>query len=299
MNNRAALRCAALASLSVALGCGTGIPYRDGDLRPDGGGSPTHGGGSGGRTGPSAGDDAQAPDGAAVEDEGGAGSSSGSSGGGSASSGSSSGGRSSGSGSGSGSSSGGSSGSSSGGGIDNQPDAGPPGATMDLTPTKDAYVQDGPYVNTNFSADPTLAVKMRSVAGYNRNSWLSFDISNVSNVTSAKLRLYVQSLETTLMTTVPTVVYYPPDSTDDWAPATLSWSNAPPSGTEVLCTVNVDNPQIGTWIEFDVTAAVAADSDGTATFMVTSMPVDRLVVFSSSRGANPPVLRVVSGGGAM
>jgi hypothetical protein len=178
-----------------------------------------------------------------------------------------------------------------------QPDSGGPAPMMaDLTPTKDAFVQDGPYATTNYGADPTLQIKTRTAAGYNRHAWLSFDISHASHITSAKLRLYVQALETTVTNTVPAVLYYPPDSTDNWDASTMTWNSAPSCGTDVLGTVNIDNPQAGTWIEFDVTAAVAADTDGIATFMVTSMPTsDRLAVFSSSRGMKPPVLRLVFG----
>jgi hypothetical protein len=174
-----------------------------------------------------------------------------------------------------------------------KPDSGSTVTTTDLTPTQDAYVQDTPYADTNFGTDTQLIVKTRSVPGYNRNSWLSFDIAGFTGITSAKLRLYLDSLDTAVTNTVPVVLYYPPDTADGWTASTITWNNAPAYGTNILGTVNLNNPQIGTWIEYDVTAAVAADSNGVSTFMLTSTPsTNRGALFDSSRGTSSPVLRI-------
>jgi hypothetical protein len=174
-----------------------------------------------------------------------------------------------------------------------RPDSGSTVTTTDLTPTQDAYVQDTPYADTNFGTDTQLVVKTRSIPGYNRNSWLSFDIAGFTGITSARLRLYVNTIDQSLTNTVPIVLYYPPDPADGWTTSTITWNNAPAYGTNILGTVNINNPQIGTWIEYDVTAAVAADSDGASTFMLTSTPsTNRGAMFDSSRGTNSPVLRI-------
>jgi hypothetical protein len=165
--------------------------------------------------------------------------------------------------------------------------------TTDLTPSQDAYVQDTPYADTNFGTNPQLIVKTRSMPGTNRNTWLSFDIAGFTGITAAKLRLYVNSLDTANTNTIPVVLYYPPDSADSWTEATITWNNAPSYGTNTLGTVNVSDPQIGTWIEFDVTGAVAADANGIATFVLTSTPAtNRGAIFESSRGTASPVLRI-------
>jgi hypothetical protein len=165
--------------------------------------------------------------------------------------------------------------------------------TTDLTPTQDAYVQDTPYADTNFGTSVQLVVKTRSVAGYNRNSWLSFDVAGYTGITAAKLRLYVNSLENTATDVIPVVLYDPPAAAESWTAAAITWNSAPAYGTQILGTVNVDDPQVGTWIEYDVTAAVAADSNGVATFVLTSTPAtNRGAIFDSSRGTNSPVLRI-------
>jgi hypothetical protein len=174
-----------------------------------------------------------------------------------------------------------------------KPDSGTTVTTTDLTPTQDAYVQDTPYADTNFGTDTQLIVKARSMPGYNRNSWLSFDIAGFTGITSVKLRLYLNSLDTAGTNAIPVILYYPPDTADGWTASTITWNNAPAYGTNILGTVNVNDPQVGTWIEYDVTAAVAADSNGVSTFMLTSTPsTNRGALFESSRGTSSPVLRI-------
>ncbi len=163
---------------------------------------------------------------------------------------------------------------------------------VDLAATKDVYVQDGTSANTNFDTDAQLIVKARSQTGLNRISWLTFDVSGYSNVSSARLRLYVGSLDSSSTVTIPLLVDYAPTASDPWDPAGITWNTQPPSGG-MVASANVDDTAVGTWIEIDVTAAVAADTDGQSTFMITSTPVtNRGAIFSSTRGAEPPVLRI-------
>jgi hypothetical protein len=172
------------------------------------------------------------------------------------------------------------------------PDSGSTITTTDLTPTQDAYVDDT-SPGMNFGTSLQLIVKSRSTSGYNRNSWLSFDIAGFKGITLAKLRLYVNSVDTAATNAIPVVLYYPPDTVDGWTASTITWNNAPAYGTNMLGTVSVNDPQVGTWIEYDVTAAVAADSDGVSTFLLTSTPsTDRGALFDSSRATNSPILRI-------
>jgi hypothetical protein len=169
----------------------------------------------------------------------------------------------------------------------------PDTVTVSLIPTKDSYVMDGADADTNFGTIDPLIVKSSPTTGFNRNSWTGFDTKGYSNITSATLRLYVDSLQTTATNTIPLLVYYPPDSSQGWGETTITWDNAPPAGTDVVATLDVNNPVIKTWIAFDVTTAVAADTSGTPTFMITStVATNREAFFSSREGANPPVLEI-------
>jgi hypothetical protein len=179
------------------------------------------------------------------------------------------------------------------GSQDGTQDAVPLVVTLALTPTRDAYVEDGTSAGTNFGTTTQLVVKSSSTAGVNRNSWLSFDTSGFSGISSATLRLFVTSTQTTATNTIPVLLYYPPASSHSWSETTITWNNAPPAGSDMLSTVNVNDPQVGTWVEFDVTAAVAGETDSTPTFMLTSTAAtNRDVMFSSREGAQPPVLQI-------
>jgi hypothetical protein len=176
---------------------------------------------------------------------------------------------------------------------DSSADSAPSGVTVDLTATKDSYVQDGTSADTNFGTSTQLVDKSSPSTGYTRISWVGFDTSAYTNVTAAVLRLYVGGLQTTASNTIPVVLYYPPQSSQSWDESTITWNNAPPAGSDVLGTVDVNDPQIGTWVEFDVTAAVAAESSGRPSFMLTSTnAANRAAEFSSREGAYAPVLRI-------
>ena len=52
-------------------------------------------------------------------------------------------------------------------------------ATVTLTPTKDSFVTDGSSASTNYGTSTYMALKEHggTNSGYNRNDWLSFNIS--------------------------------------------------------------------------------------------------------------------------
>jgi hyaluronate lyase len=166
---------------------------------------------------------------------------------------------------------------------------------VDINPTRDTYVQDGSSADTNFGTSTDLVVKTSPQTGVNRNTWLAFDTSGYAKITAVTLRLFVTSVQSTATNPIPLILYYPPNSSRGWAEQTMTWNNAPPAGTDVVSTLAINSPNVGTWIEFDVTAAVAPDATGAPTFMLTSTPAtNRDAMFSSREGANPPVLRITT-----
>jgi len=171
-------------------------------------------------------------------------------------------------------------------------DAGSAETTIDLTPSKDAYVEDGALASTSFGASAQLRVKGNSGGTLDRNSWLSFDISGFSSVRIARLRLWVVSLDTGNTNPIPNDVSYAPTTSDGWSESMLTWNTAPAAGPQVATAIVAD-AQLDTWIEFDVTAPVSTDADGVATLVVTSPPyTGRGLTYSSREGADKPVLRV-------
>jgi beta-glucanase (GH16 family) len=166
-------------------------------------------------------------------------------------------------------------------------------STTDVNPTKDAFVRNGSYASTNFGTSSALVIK-QSGTGYTRHSWLTFNVTAYTNVTSAKLRLYVDAVGAENANTVPADLYT--STVDNWGETTITWNNAPAAGAKVG-SINVTTATAGTWIEYDVTSAVVADTDGLVTFEVLSgSQVNRSVTFSAREDkVHPPVLRIGTG----
>ena len=124
--------------------------------------------------------------------------------------------------------------------------------TMTLTPTGDAYVQDGKNANTNYGTAPTLVVQTDAFASKNFDSYLKFDASTVSGiVASAKLLIYADlsgpgSLSTTAYAVADT----------SWSETSITWNNKPALGA-ALNSASVSGTAYA-WVAVDVTAYVQA-----------------------------------------
>ncbi|NOU88721.1 DNRLRE domain-containing protein [Paenibacillus sp. LMG 31460] len=111
----------------------------------------------------------------------------------------------------------------------------------------DAYVRDGGSASTNFGTTPTLVVKSE-VVGYNRESYLKFDMSKVtSSVTAAKIKVNVTITSPDAPSQVVELV-----NNNTWKEGTINWSNKPASTGTVLGTFS---PTIGVH-EIDVSSQV-------------------------------------------
>ncbi len=130
----------------------------------------------------------------------------------------------------------------------------------------DAYVRNGSYVSSNFGDEMSLTVKA-DATGYARKSFVRFNYNNFKKhtVESAKIRLYVSGVNTSLWRTVK--IY----GTDDksWNETEITWKNAP-VGNSLLGEVNVSNTS-DLWYELDVTDYINSNmSDKTVSFLVTN-----------------------------
>src|SRR5262249_48056940 len=106
---------------------------------------------------------------------------------------------------------------------------------IDLNPSKDAYVRSGPYADTNYGTAVDLTLKGgRSTSIYARNDWLTFNLKGYSNITSAKLRLYVKRVGTENTNTVPAKLSFASGSgSDSWSETAITWNNVPPGGSQI------------------------------------------------------------------
>jgi hypothetical protein len=118
----------------------------------------------------------------------------------------------------------------------------------------DTYARDGSFANTSFAGSGQLQVK-RGDSGWNRESFLRFDLSNVSaGVTSAKLRLFGR-LDNTLEAKVGFEVYA--SANNDWDAAGVTFNARPAAAGPALAAGAVVG-KAGTWYELDLTSFVKA-----------------------------------------
>jgi endoglucanase len=107
---------------------------------------------------------------------------------------------------------------------------------------------------SNFGSASVLFSATNATAWYNDDSYLKFDVSGVSSVTSAKLR--VRAALTSTSEGALTMAVYPVADTS-WAEGAINWSNKPARGSSPLASVSVGTDSYVVY-ELDVTSYVAA-----------------------------------------
>jgi hypothetical protein len=130
-------------------------------------------------------------------------------------------------------------------------------AQAGLSPTADAYVRDGASATTNFGTATTLQTHS-STAGNNRETYLRFDLTTVTGITKATVRLY-GALSDTSGSNVPASIYSVVSTT--WVESgsgSITWNTKPPSGSTALASIVMAN-NVPRWYEFDVTAYLQAE----------------------------------------
>jgi glucose/arabinose dehydrogenase len=122
-----------------------------------------------------------------------------------------------------------------------------------LRATADGYVRDGSYASTNFGSATELQVKSNATAGYSRETYLKFDLSTLSTIGSAKLRLYGHLTESA---SLQTAVYGASDTS--WSEGGLTWNTKPAVGTTAAAIVTISSTS-DQWYEWDVTSLLQAE----------------------------------------
>ncbi|MGW9124402.1 CBM96 family carbohydrate-binding protein [Paenibacillus chitinolyticus] len=156
-------------------------------------------------------------------------------------------------------------------------------------PIADAYVLDGSGAGVNYGTTPTLYVKDGTAAGYTRKAYLKFDVSGLTAVNSAKLRLFGGNTQDASNVQVKVSGA----AADGWTETGLTWNNAPAAVTGALSTIQVGSTL--TYYELDVTSFVNDQlSDGIVTLIVEGVSdQDRTIQFNSRENpANKPELVV-------
>jgi len=138
----------------------------------------------------------------------------------------------------------------------------------------------------NLGTDNELRVEQDSAINH---SYLKFQVSGTRAIVhGAKLRLYVTNSSDDGGSIHKVSDYYAGTVTA-WTENGLVWNNAPAIGPPALSSVS--SPSAGTWVEFDVSAAIPGD--GTYSFGLQSAS-DNSVEYSSKEGTRAPELVVAT-----
>lgn len=165
-------------------------------------------------------------------------------------------------------------------------------AVQTLNPVNDAMVQDGSAASTNFGSSTDLVLKNHS-AGYNRETYLTFNISSFANAESAVVRLYGRIADST-GTNLPVAIY--PVGTATWSESTITWNNRPPNNSTASATAIIPN-STARWHEWNVTSYVQqqkAQGRSQVSFKLKAVNyyAARFVFNSSEAASNRPELVV-------
>ncbi|MCU6707937.1 DNRLRE domain-containing protein [Paenibacillus sp. J5C_2022] len=131
-------------------------------------------------------------------------------------------------------------------------------------PLHDTYVRDGVYADQNYGSGYNLIVKSGTPdKGYNRMSYLQFDVSEMPSATervTLSVYGYVQDPSGT-----ESVTHLHGVADDNWTESTLTWNNRP-DAADLVATATFN--QTAAWHEYDVTDYVRAEhaGDGIASF---------------------------------
>jgi PKD repeat protein len=123
-----------------------------------------------------------------------------------------------------------------------------------LEPIADSYVRDGSNATVNFGTQNVLVVK-KDGSGFNRVTYLKFDLSGYTQVDTAKLKLTIQSGNTNAGVTQWQL--WKCDN-DNWTENGLNWNNKPVT-TTLLGTVPGKRTGIAEW---NISNAVQTEANG-------------------------------------
>ncbi len=127
-----------------------------------------------------------------------------------------------------------------------------PNNGVNLIAAADVYVKGGQTDDDNFGDNPALLIKTAGGDNLKRRIFLQFDVSQLTSVQEAILRLRVARSGNAIHS-----VYFVPN--DDWAENTITWNNQPEFPVEITSNSVAEE---GQWTNFDVTEQALAEQSG-------------------------------------
>ncbi len=155
----------------------------------------------------------------------------------------------------------------------------PTNTTTTISVVDDAHVRNGTYKNDKYGTYSNMHIKETSANNKNRQTFLKFNLNNISNVVSATLRINnTGGNGSVLLNKV---------SDDTWTESNITWANKPTIGNNVgTITLNGSGNH-----DIDVTNYVAteAQNDGNVSFVLRGS-TSNFMKISSKEGNNAPKL---------
>lgn len=130
--------------------------------------------------------------------------------------------------------------------------------------TADSYVRDGGTATANYGNATTLVVKKDGNSGFSRTTYLKFDVKDLANIGTAKLRMNIVGAGTAIAGTQWEVWKCDDDS---WTETGINWNNKP-AATTLLASIT--GKKTGT-AEWDITSQVQQELAGDKTLTLAIM----------------------------
>jgi hypothetical protein len=162
-------------------------------------------------------------------------------------------------------------------------------SSVTLNPTDDAYTRFS-TPTTVYNID-TLVIKKNTSNSFTRNSYLKFNLSAISNIQSATLRLYGRNTEDNI-TQTPQIR----KTTDIWLESSLTWNNMPVSGEWIA---NLSFNATSAWSTADMTTYAQQEFSGDKLLSIAvldTLAQNKNISIHSRQGTNKPELVIVSNG---
>jgi len=173
-------------------------------------------------------------------------------------------------------------------------------SAVGLVPTQDAYVRDGSYASTNFGSAPDLQVKQApSGSGFNRSSYLQFNLSGQSPIQYASLEIHGGQNTTIYEPSIGIAAHAV--TSNSWTQSGITFNNAPAVSSATLATASVSGTQ-GVYYFLNLTSYFQqqqAEGHTTVSLALSGNAVTQSYAdFSSTNGtngANGPLLLLQTG----
>jgi hypothetical protein len=157
--------------------------------------------------------------------------------------------------------------------------------------TTAAFERDGTFANSKFGNASDLLAK-KSTTSYNRETYIKFDLSSATTITSAKLRLF-GNLTDANAASINVGIFAAPSG---WDESAITW-NTRPATTSQLASVSVTGTDAKTY-EIDLTSYLKSEKTAgrnTVTIVLKSLTTSATAAtFASDDTASGPQLSIVT-----